>query len=408
MKSKRHRPVRNSRNEAARRRRQKHKRTSSIAKASSQRTGLSYEGICARLNHSQEAMWKRFKDYALSLAAISNLPEADTVALDALARAVFGFRYRALSKIERGQAEYFWVRSKIGYALRNLAAAYPVSVVRDGFIEFEKRYGYEPTCWIQLARFLGLNPRHVHNVWNQVRLELHRNSRTVQTSEEAGHSVPSMESPDEGNRTADPVLGWVHQALAQIRPADACLLILRDICDYDEQEVLSFLEQMRRFHARSGSSDYMEFLLDEFVCMRTRDWSAPWDSDLVKVRNRVSLAVRVLRARRNFIAVLALSGNILTQMQPASATLVILYAVCQYSAPQIMSFLERARRARVLGAGLDDLEVLLDAFVGAKAPGIGAPWDHHLLNFRTLHSLMRRVGVALQQLLALAMARERG
>lgn len=388
----------------------KPRRAKSNSRRRPKQSALSHEEICEQLNHWQETMWKRLRGYALWRATSNNLPDAETVALEALTRAVFGFRCRARSEAVRHQALFYWVRSKIDYALRNLAAAYPVRAVRDGFIEFEKRYGYEPN-WIQLAKFLGLNPRHVHNVWTQVRLELHRKPRSDRTSdsmEEEGQPIHSWEALDNAHNATDAGRpDWVQQALAQMRPADACLLILRDSCGYDEQEVLSFLDQMRQDHASSASLAYLEFQLSEFVSARACNYYAPWDFALLDVFHRGTLALRILRARRRFVAVLAVSGNFLARMQPVSATLVILHAVCQYSEPQILSFLARARRARALGARLDDLEDLLDAFVGAKAPGLCAPWDNALLRIRTADALRRQVLVAKQELLALAMSPDR-
>ena len=261
------------------------------------RKELSFEKICRRLKPKHEAMVKRFERYARWRGRRAKLPESEAVALEALIRAVVMFRSRLRSQVNRLKALFHWVRRKIDFALRNLSAAHPASAVRDAFIKFEQRFGYKPTLR-ELCQFAGFNPRHVLNVWKQVaeELGLTPETDTIMQSlveELADWLRPVLQNNIEGSRR-------IREVLARLSAADACLLILKYICGYTEEEILGLLERARDAASQFATQDELEDLLDQFVGDRIQNLAAPWDSSLLAIHSRGHLAIRLLRARARF------------------------------------------------------------------------------------------------------------
>lgn len=265
------------------------------SKTRKKRKGLSFEQICRRLKPEHEALLKRFARFARWRAKRTKLPQSEAVALEALIRAVVVFRSRYRIESKRLRALFRWVRLKIEFALRNLAAEYPASAVRDAFINFELRFGYKPTLR-ELAKFGGFNPRHILNVWKEVAEELHLtpDTDTVMRSlveELADWLRPQVESNTELSLR-------VRQVLARLPAADACLLTLKYLCHYTEEEILGFLWFACYGNISPPTQDEGEALLDQFVGAKIHDLAVPWDPELLKIRTRGHLAIRLYRARR--------------------------------------------------------------------------------------------------------------
>ncbi len=269
-------------------------------KGTGKRKGWSFEQICRQLKPEHEAALKRFERFARVRARRSKLPEAEVVALEALVRAVVTFRSPCSLKEKREIALFRWIRRKVEFALRNLAAQYPASAVRDAFVQFEQRFGHRPTLR-ELCRFKKFNPRHVLNVWEQVarELELTWESDTVMGSlldEMAGWLPEVLKSNSEG-------IHRVQQTMARLKAADACVLTLKHLCGYSEEDIITFLNRARRATRGAPDQDLLENLLDEFVAERVERLKSPWDSSLLKIKARGLLATSLHRARIRFTVV---------------------------------------------------------------------------------------------------------
>ena len=255
---------------------------------------LTFEQICQRLEPRHEEALRRFARLARWWLRRTQLPGAESIVLESLVRAVFTFRSRARSKAERHKAMFHWVCRKIDFGLRNLAAEYPATAVRDAFIDFEQRFGYKPTLR-QLSWWGGFNPRHVMNVWPQVAQEL---ALTPETDTVMQSLVDEMGAWPVCGVLGDPAsCDQVYRILGRLPPGDACLLILKDLCGFKEKEILRFLRRARQAASDSASQDDLEDLLDAFIGDRAENLQAPWDSSLLAIRTRSLLATRLSRAR---------------------------------------------------------------------------------------------------------------
>lgn len=256
-----------------------------------------------------------FERYARWRGRRAKLPESESVALEALVRAVVTFRSPSRSKEKRGKALFTWIRRKINYALLNLACQYPFREVRDAFVEFDRRFGHKPTLQ-ELCRFSrtmtrrvkgrrvkgrAFGPRQVLNVWEQVAAELELTSETDTVMKSL---LDEVKQGQLGAVTITAESSYMaRQVLARLRPEDACLIILKDYCRFTEEKILRFLTRARSAALRFASHDKMEERLERFIQTKLDGLSAPWDANLLKIKKRGQLATRLHRARKRFVVV---------------------------------------------------------------------------------------------------------
>ena len=188
----------------------------------------------------------------------------------------------------------------LNYALMNLAAMYPASRVRDEAIKFKSVTGRWPEPH-DISKLAGLGPRKVQNVWSEVAWELG-------FGDLLGSSIFVMEGlfPSylrSSGEAFDPSL--VHRALGLVKPCDACLIILRDLCECTEQRTLEIISLCSKEWDRAHEADAVDSILDEVTHQSGVIVNCPWDVNLFEIKSRGRLAVRLFRARSRLFELLA-------------------------------------------------------------------------------------------------------
>ena len=198
-----------------------------------------------------------------------------------------------------------WVCEKVEFELLNLSALYNRGKVRDAFIRFVEKFGHHPTIK-ELAKFAKLNPHLIANVIHEVVEELGlcpKNNLLFKSLLDLMGMDPASAPPEQSARVER-----VDKVLKQMRPSDACLIVLKHTCECSEQEILSMIKELRKVCFRRRDADAVCACLDAFTKRHGFDIKLPWDVDLLEIKSRGRLAVRLCRARVRFAELLSHSS----------------------------------------------------------------------------------------------------
>lgn len=262
---------------------------------------LTFHEACLRLMPRDQASFVRHLPYVLGIARRTRRPGAEEKATAALLKAIITFRRRSISgSSKKVKTLRSWITTKVRYAMLTLAADYPVSKVRDAVVTFQEESGRLPTLR-ELQHFSRVGPRQILNVWCEVADELGISVNRDSIALKLRESLGSFLSGDP--ETESPGVLLVRRVLQSMLPNDACLLVLKEMCGYSEQEILGIIGNVREIWQRTGSVDAVEACLDLAVETAGVGLICPWDHKLFVIANRAQLALRQLRARRRFRAI---------------------------------------------------------------------------------------------------------
>ncbi len=89
----------------------------------------------------------------------------------------------------------------------------------------------------------------------------------------------------------------VHEVLDKMPACQACLIVLKDVCDASEKEILRLLAKLQSVPEKGLEARHE---LAAFVQLRAPGFSVRWSPDLLVIGTRECLAVRLHRARQQF------------------------------------------------------------------------------------------------------------